>query len=112
MLLIGVDDRGRIVGIEADFACLRSKPNADGWLLSLQQLIINELGTEAFSAVRVSVVRQGEMSVAVVSCPRRETETWHGREGSEAFFIRAGNGTRQLDGRALVTYMRERWPAS
>jgi serine/threonine protein kinase len=115
MLLIGVDDLGRVVGIENDFQYLekansdRWKTNSDRWLLFLQQLIVRDLGAEAFSAVRSSVVRHGEVTVAVVSCPRRGTETWHRGDGGDVFYIRAGNGTRRLDGRALVTYIREHW---
>lgn len=112
ILLIGVDDQGRIVGIEGDFSDMpQKKPNSDGWLLSLQQFIVNNLGEETFSAVRISLVRHGEMNVAVVSCPRRATETWHqGDKESEVFYIRAGNETRKLEGSRLVTYVREHWP--
>lgn len=110
ILLIGVDDGGRIIGIEADFPHLL-KPDADTWLLSLQQVIVNDLGGHAFSAIRVSVVRHGDVSVAVVSCPRRSTETWHRQDGGEVFYIRTANGTRLLQGAALISYIRERWPA-
>ena len=77
-LLIGVGDSGTVLGIEPDFEYLKQgKQDADGWLLSLQDVIINALGAEVWNAVRVSLVPHGTQTVAVVSCPPRTTETWH-----------------------------------
>src|SRR5487761_1525137 len=41
-LLIGVDDAGNILGVEADFQHLRhGKQHAEGWLLSLTEIVTN-----------------------------------------------------------------------
>jgi serine/threonine protein kinase len=110
-LLIGVADSGNVLGIEPDFEHLqRGKQNTDGWLLSLQQVIINALRSEVWNAVRVSLVPHGAQTVAVVSCPQRTTETWHLEDDGEHFYIRAANGTRDLDGSSLLRYIREHWP--
>ena len=111
-LLIGVADSGTVLGIEPDFEYLKQgKQDADGWLLSLQEVIINALGAEVWNAVRVSLVPHGPQTVAVVSCPPRTTETWHQEDGGERFYIRAANGTRELNGSSLLRYIREHWPA-
>jgi serine/threonine protein kinase len=111
-LLIGVADSGAVLGIEPDFGYLRQgKQTADGWLLSLQEVIINALGAEVWNTVRVSLVPHGPQTAAVVSCPPRTTETWHSEDGGECFYIRAANGTRQLKGSSLLKYIREHWPA-
>ena len=111
-LLIGVADSGNVLGIEPDFEYLKQgKQDTDGWLLSLQQVIINALGAEVWNAVRVSLVPHGPQTVAVVSCPPRTTETWHREDGGERFYIRAANGTRELNGSSLLRYIREHWPA-
>jgi hypothetical protein len=106
MLLIGVDDYGKILGIEADFPYLR-RGNTDAWLLELQTTISKDLGADAFRAIRVSLVPHGDIHVAVVSCPRRAVETWHGRQGEEVLYLRVGNATRILTGPHLSTYIRE-----
>ena len=111
-LLIGVADSGNVLGIEPDFEYLKQgKQDTDGWLLSLQQVIINALGAEVWNAVRVSLVPHGPPTAAVVSCPPRTTETWHREDGGERFYIRAANGTRELNGSSLLRYIREHWPA-
>ncbi len=111
-LLIGVGDSGTVLGIEPDFAYLgKGKNNADGWLLSLRDVITKALGAEVWSAIHVSLVRHGPGTVAVVRCPARACETWHAEGASERFYVRAANATLQLDGSRLVRYIRERWPA-
>jgi Schlafen, AlbA_2 len=111
-LLIGIEDSGTVLGIEPDFEYLRQgKQDTDGWLLSLQGVIINALGAEVWNAVRVSLVPHGPQTVAVVSCPARMTETWHQEDDRELFYIRAANGTRELAGASLLRYIREHWPA-
>lgn len=109
-LLIGVDDAGAVLGIEPDFEhCKKSKQDADGWLLSLKDVIINALDADVWSAIRVSLVPHGK-TVAVVLCPRRASPTWHSEDGGERFYIRAGNATEELSGRSLVGYIHEHWP--
>jgi serine/threonine protein kinase len=110
-LLIGADDAGTVLGIEPDFEyCKEEKQDADGWLLSLKDVIINALDADVWSAIRVSLVPRGK-TVAVVLCPRRASQTWHHEDGGERFYIRAGNATEELTGRSLVGYVREHWPA-
>jgi serine/threonine protein kinase len=106
ILLIGVDDQGRILGVESDLPYVK-KHTLDSWLLSLQQVIVNDLGTDVFSSIRISLVPHGDVHVAVISCPKRSVETWLGTTGHEAFYVRAGNGTRELTGSRLITYIRE-----
>lgn len=111
-LLIGVDDAGTVLGIDSDFPyCKKGKQDADGWLLSLRVVIDNALGADIWNTIRVSLVTCGGKIVAVTRCPARDTQTWHAEDGkSEAFYIRAGNATEKLEGRALLRYVTEHWP--
>jgi serine/threonine protein kinase len=109
-LLIGVDDAGNILGVEADFPHLRhDQQHADGWLLSLTEIITNALGDEAASVVHTSLVRHGDVTVAVVHCPARTSVTWHTENHDERFYFRASNATRELNGSSLLKYTREHW---
>jgi serine/threonine protein kinase len=111
-LLIGVSDSGTVVGIEPDFEYLRpGKKDFDGWLLSLEEVIHNALIPGSGNAIRASLVRHGQQTVAVVQCRPRTHETWHRTDGGETFYVRASNATRELHGSDVVRYIRERWPA-
>ena len=88
-LLIGVKDSGTTIGIEADFPYLKpEKQHTDGWLSSLQEVIIKALSAAVWGAIHVSLVRRGQETVTVVHCPRRSRETWHLEDGTERFYIR------------------------
>ncbi len=53
-----MDDSGGVLGIEPDFGYLsQGKQNADGWMLSLKEAIINALEREVWSAIHASLVR-------------------------------------------------------
>lgn len=111
-LLIGVDDSGSALGIEADFEHLKKgKQTSDGWLLSLKETIIQAVGADVWNAVSVSLVTHSQKTVAVVNCPPRTRETWHRDGAEERFYIRASNATEALTGSGLVNYIRERFPA-
>lgn len=73
-LLIGVDDTGAVLGIEADFAHVQpDKQNQDGWLLSLREAINNALGDEVWGVLHVSLVPHEQSVVAVIQCPARSS---------------------------------------
>jgi serine/threonine protein kinase len=110
MLLIGVSDRKQILGIERDLSHRKVKGGSlDGWSLHLTTTIRDRLGADAFDSVRISLVRHGEeMTVAVVSCQPRNTETWLHDE----FHVRTANATQRLEGPRLVKYVRGRWPST
>lgn len=111
-LLIGVGDSGTMLGIEPDFPYLKQgKQDADGWLLSLKEVIINALGAEVWSTIHASLVRHGEETISVVHSPPRNGETWHREDGSERFYMRTSNATHELTGSSLLRYIRERWLA-
>lgn len=115
-LLVGVSDTGETVGIEPDFKYVHNL-NSDGWLLSLQEVVLHALDPDVWGVVRVSLVRDGDRTVAVISCPPRSVETWHPMKDEkrgttwEAFYIRMAAGSQELQGQALTRYVRERWPS-
>jgi serine/threonine protein kinase len=111
-LLIGVDDTGGVLGIEADYPYLqRGKQNQDGWQLSLRNIVNRALGEEVWGIIHVSLVTHEQSAIAVVQCPPRSSETWHSDGGKHIFYIRSSSATESLQGPTLTRYVRERWPA-
>ncbi len=111
-LLIGVDDTGAILGIEADYGHLqRHKQNQDGWQLALRNIVAKALGDEVWSAIHVSLVPHEGSVIAVIQCLPRASETWHAEDNKQTFYIRESSATHQLQGPHLIRYVRERWPA-
>jgi predicted HTH transcriptional regulator len=108
-LVIGVNDRGEVVGIEHDFPLLTKKPDRDGWELALKTLLTNALGGDALRGVSFRYEKMDDKTVAIVDVERRTCETWLTEGKSEEFYVRLANSSEQLVGRELLAYIRETW---
>lgn len=110
-LLIGVDDSGTVVGLDADMATL-SKPNRDGLELWLRQHLDANLSVDTSHLVRISIEEKAEGDVALVSVSRSGkpifTKPISGSDPTE-FWVRVGNQTKQMHGEAMTEYVDAHW---
>jgi serine/threonine protein kinase len=110
-LLVGVSDKGTVVGIEADFATFkRGEQDADSWQLCLKQAVMNAFGPDVWASLSLALERTNNGTVARLECPRRATETWLTDGKEEEFYIRAASSTERLPPAKAVHYIRARWP--
>ncbi|MGI9576945.1 MAG: AlbA family DNA-binding domain-containing protein [Microthrixaceae bacterium] len=118
-LLIGVDDDGRALGLDADLDLLK-KPDTDAFQLFFRDLIASTLGVPAASGVRVrfEVLPSGDDTVEICRvdvspspAPVFLTPPKLKGKGSQEpeFWVRSGNGTRRLRIDELLDYHRRRW---
>ena len=113
-LLIGVDDGGKVLGLENDFGTLTSKNNADGYELFLRQLLDNNLSqtTAATVRMRFESLASGEICVVSVASsgkPVFAKPVKGSSNSAEEFWVRTGNSTRQLHSDDLLDYKKEHW---
>jgi type I restriction enzyme R subunit len=125
-LLIGVDDGGVVVGLEADYATLRKpgKDDADLFLLHLNQLIENAVGLAAATNVTTTIhqVDGHDLCRVHVEPSGHPVDAdfvavdEHGQFSKQkVFFVRLNNGTRAIrDERERERYIAQHWgtPAS
>ncbi|EYB66520.1 hypothetical protein DEIPH_ctg103orf0049 [Deinococcus phoenicis] len=106
-LLIGVDDAGRGVGLDADLA-LRGKNERtpDKFELYLRQQLRAALSPDVGVWVRISFPVLDGHQVCRVDVQAAPEEVWLG----EKFCARMGNESRSLAGADLTRYVRGRWP--
>jgi serine/threonine protein kinase len=109
-LLIGVDDEGRVIGIEDDITTLNTKPNRDGWELHFTTIMENHLGPDAAACVSVEFETTREGTVAVVRCLPRSRPTWVRDGKARILFARIGNSTRRLPEPFADVYIEDNWP--
>ena len=112
-LLIGVADDGTVLGLDDDFTTLGTKGNPDGYELFLRQLIDTNLSVSTAATVRIrfdSVSGTQVCLVAVAACgkPVFAKPSKGDGEGAE-FWVRIGNGTKQLHGEDMVDYKEAHW---
>jgi predicted HTH transcriptional regulator len=106
-LLIGVADTGEMLGIEADFTTLRSKPDRDGWRLAFTQAVSKFLGSKQVAAIDVDLVPVEGVTVAVATVRQAPEAVWLKDGDSYEFYVRSGPSSVRLDAPDAVSYIRE-----
>ena len=124
-LLIGVDDDGTPLGLDADFTLLR-QPDADRFELWLRDTLTTMLGQSTAAEVGIffeQVARPAdatadsedpaEVLVCRVECtpsPRPVYLRGTKNNALPEFWVRAGNSSRQLSVDQAAEYVMYRWP--
>jgi len=108
-LIIGVDDKGQVIGVEKDFSLL-SKPNRDGFEQKLTGLVNGSLGKENATYVHLSWQAVEGKTVAAVSVDKSKRPVYLDLQGKSEFYIRTGNTSQPLDVREATAYIRDHWP--
>ena len=110
-LLIGVDDDGQPVGIEADYPLVKGN-DRDGWELWLTAVVKTALGPVAATDLSVRFCPMDGQTVARVDVRPGAEPVFASRKGEprEVFFARLNNSTEELSGPALLDYRQKHWP--
>ncbi|HEA21969.1 MAG TPA: ATP-binding protein [Pricia antarctica] len=103
-LIIGVDDEGRIVGLEQDYGTLK-KPGKDGFEQYIMQLVSVNLGTHFCPLAKVAFYEFKERDICYVRVHKSQKPVYLDLGDRSHFFIRTGNGTRELDMPEAMDYM-------
>lgn len=116
IILLGVNDKGKILGLKKDYETLK-KPDRDGFELHLRAIISQAYG-QHFAARRIEIffphVNKEEVCMLKIKKGRTPiyTMTTDKTCGArqEKFYIRMGNSCREIEKPSdIVTYQKERF---
>jgi hypothetical protein len=106
-LLIGVEDDGRVGGIEID-----KFDNEDKFLLHFWNLVKASMGMEIAPYVRTTLNKVDGRTVCHVKCLRSPKPVFLNQKGfNEEFYIRTGPSSTSLEIREALQYISERFPS-
>jgi hypothetical protein len=106
-LLIGVTDAGNVAGLQADYQTLKRR-DRDGFQQFLMGLVQSKLGGHICAQVHVEFHEVRDMDVCQVMIERSAAPVYY-QDGSVArYFVRTGNGTRELDVREAIVHVARR----
>lgn len=109
-LAIGIDDDGRVLGIEPDLGLFAGRSDSDAYLNWLTTLLTKGLGGAATALVRVRFEVNSEKVVCLADVEPSPTPVFATTsKGAEVFFVRMNNTSRQLDGQELLRYTKQHW---
>jgi hypothetical protein len=100
-LLIGVDDAGKIIGLEKD-----NFQNDDKLGLHLTNLIKNHIGNEFLPFIRFKIVKIKDKEVLLINCKRSKKQVFLKSRNEEEFYVRNGPASIKLEGSSLVDYIK------
>jgi len=102
VLLVGVDDEGKIIGLGKDHF-----KTEDKLLLHWVNLVKSYLGAEFIPYMRSIIKSIGDQRVLVVECLPSTKPTFFKRDNTESFFVRMSNTTQALKASESVAYIGE-----
>lgn len=108
-LLIGIDDKAKILGLKNDYSLLGKKRNKDGFELSLSQEISNRIGDEFFLYISIDFPTVEKKEICRIHVKMSDKPVFVKENGNKSFYIRSGNSTRQLTTDKVVDYIKSRW---
>ena len=107
-LILGVDDKKNILGLEKDYQTLKKK-DSDGFQLAVIQAISEKISAEVCRNIRFSFFKTDDKEICIVRVKPFHQPVYVELKNETLFFIRTGNSTQSLDTRAAVEYIRQHW---
>ncbi len=104
-LFIGIDDNGAALGLDNDLKTLKKK-DMDGFEQYLMTLVTEKIGANYCTLITVIFYRIEEKEVCRVMVKPYAFPAYIKENKSTHFFIRAGNGTRELNIQESLDYIK------
>lgn len=105
ILIIGVDDTGKVLGLENDYWTLKKK-NKDGFQQRIILLVSNEFGKDICSRIHIAFhpIQHDEICTVYIESSQRPVYLNEGNR--TVFYLRTGNITNPLTTSETVKYLK------
>jgi CBS domain-containing protein len=108
-LLIGVNDRNRVVGLKHDYRTF-NKNNRDAFENYLVNQISHKIGNIHLQFITVTFPKPFGKEICRVNVKSSQEPAFLYHKGRQYFYVRAGNGSRPFNISESARYMIEKWP--
>lgn len=105
ILILGVDDRGKPLGLNYDYYSL-VKQNRDGFEQKLMQVISDKLGTDLCPFIHINFHEISENEICSVYIEKAHRPVFIQEAGNTIFYVRTGNSTKPLNTMETVEYLK------
>jgi predicted HTH transcriptional regulator len=107
-LLVGIDDEGKVLGLDADYGVMK-KPNTDGFELIFNNAFTQMIGTEFRHFVQLSFPEIEGKTICLIAVQPSTSPVYFRQQGKEDFYIRAGNASQPLPVSKATAYVHHRF---
>lgn len=103
-LLIGLDDKKNILGIEND-----NFQDEDKFRLHLTNLIKSHIGNQFLPFIKFEIIKIQDKKIFRIICKESPKAVFLKMPETEEFFIRNGPASLKLEGRSLIEYIQNKF---
>ncbi|MEK6792880.1 MAG: ATP-binding protein [Nanoarchaeota archaeon] len=107
MLVVGVSDKGDILGLEKD-----AFPSSDKLKLHFNNMIKEHIGAQFMNFINYELFEIDGKSVLKIECLPSTKRVFLKENGQEEFYMRNGPSTMRLSGSALIDYITQKFNTS
>ena len=107
-LVIGVDDKKKVVGLAKDIATLK-KQDIDGFENHFNNIFHSMIGADLRQYISLTYSREGDSHCCVVRVEPSSNPAYLKSEDNEEFYIRTGNGTTSLKLSEANRYIKDKF---
>jgi predicted HTH transcriptional regulator len=109
-VLIGIDDDGRVLGLEKDYTGMR-KADPDGYENIFNMAFSKMIGAEFRPYVTVTFPTIENQAICMIAVKPSDYPVYFSNRGQEYFYIRTGNSSQALSISKATKYIRSRFMA-
>lgn len=102
-VLIGVDDHGEIVGLEAD-----KFDSGDHCLLHIKNVINRNIGAQYSGVIQIDLLQIQEKEVALIECLTSPDPVFLKIGKNEEFYVRSGPSSMKLSPSQMISYVQKK----
>lgn len=104
-LIIGVSDKGEVLGLASDYGTLKHK-SRDGFERRVYEIICSCLGTEFTPLVHIYFQSCNDKDICTIGIEKSDAPVFISEGNDSVFYIRIGNATVPLTVKETVNYLK------
>ena len=105
-LLVGVHDKGGILGLQSEIDHLYKKDPDEGILKHLRNLIIERIGAQNYTYIDYKISRVSSKKILRITCQTSETPVF---VDDKDFYVRTNPATDKLEGSKVLNYIQTKF---
>ena len=108
-LLVGVHDKGGIVGLESEIYHFYKKDPEEGILKHLRNLIVERIGADNYTYIDYRISRVSSKKILRITCQTSEQPVF---VDDKDFYVRTNPATDKLEGLKVLNYIQTKFRSS
>ena len=108
-LFVGVDDSGKILGLNNDLNLFSKDNNKDSFLLHFDNMIKNNIGNEHHADIKGKFIKINNLDIFMVKVSSSNKPVFIEKDGKQEFFVRGSASSQRYKMSEAFEYINKHW---